>query len=497
MNRLPLRLQIALLSATISGVVLAGFGMAAYFFIAREKVAALDTEIRALGARHPGWLASRGNFDRLGSSLEYVYGAESPGRVIVAVKDAAGSVLYRSPNWPGALPPERVDATLADDPTPPAPAPLGTGPGPGFAGGGRGFGPGRGGMSVVFSKLPKFFTAQTEAGAWRLGVMGNDELRLVVGLSYAATRVELARMRAAFLLALPLALMLVGSGGWLVAGRALRPIRTISDIAEQVTAQGLDRRIPAAGDDPEIARLVRVLNGMMDRLEASFRQAIRFSADASHELKTPLTVMQGELENALQRAPFGSPEQEVYSTLLEETGRLKTITRGLVLLAQADAGRLPLALETVPLTAELEGLLEDARVLGAETGLRFEAAVQPDVWVRADRALLRTALLNLLINAVKYNEQGGRVGVELAADDAHARITIRNTGPGIPPAEQARVFERFYRVDRAGHREGLGLGLSLAREILHAHRGDLVLEESRPGRTVFRVTLPRATETGA
>lgn len=357
---------------------------------------------------------------------------------------------------------------------------------------GRGLGMGGGGTPGLFTKIPRFFTVRAGDSAWRLGILGNNEVRLVVGLNFDQVQAELNRMRNIFAVTLPLALLLVGSGGWLVAGRALRPLNTISAMAEGVTAQGLDKRIPASGSDVEITRLVRVLNGMMDRLEASFRQATRFSADASHELKTPLAVMQGELENALQAAEPGSAAQQVFGNLLEETQRLKRITRGLLLLSQADAGQLKLAIEDVDFSAELEGLIEDARVLAADSNLAFDVRIEPRVRVQADRSLLQMALLNLLSNAVKYNEPGGAVAVTLEAGDAQARLTVCNSGPGVPPSDQARVFERFYRADptRTRAQDGLGLGLSLAREILHAHRGRLVLAESRPGRTRFEVTLP-------
>ena len=365
MKSLPFRFKIAVLSALISGLVLGGFGTAAWYWLYRQKVEAVDTEIRSLGARHPGWLANRANFDRLGDSLEFIFGGEHKGQIIVLVKDRQGQRLFVSPDWPKELDPDQIDCTLVDDPKAkgqltanPDSRPFGPpwasggGPGRGGMGMGRGFGPGWGGNAVLFTKVPRFFTAKTSESVWRLGVMGNNELRLVVGLKYDQTQAELDRIRKAFLAALPVALLLVGGGGWLVAGRALRPLISISQMAERVTAQGLDQRIPASREDPEIARLIHVLNGMMDRLEASFRQATRFSADASHELKTPLAVMQGELENALQAANSGSAEQQVFSNLLEETQRLKRITRGLLLLSQADAGQLKLALEEVHLTAE-------------------------------------------------------------------------------------------------------------------------------------------------
>ncbi|MBE0540471.1 MAG: HAMP domain-containing protein [Verrucomicrobia bacterium] len=333
----------------------------------------------------------------------------------------------------------------------------------------------------------------TSRGEWRLGMLGTADTTLVIGLNYDRTRAELNRLRSAFLLSLAVALTLVGVGGWLVASHALRPMKTIAETAERVTARGLDARIPVLNEDPEIARVVQVLNRMMDRLEASFRQATRFSADASHELKTPLAVMQGELENALQAAVPGSPEQQLFANLLEETQRLIVITRSLLLLAQADAGQLKLAREPVDLSAELEGMIEDARVLAAGLRLEFDVQIQPGQSVTADRVLLHTALFNLINNAIKYNEPGGRIEIRLQSEREKTLFTISNTGPGIPPAEQPKVFERFYRgghADKPGV-DGIGLGLSLAREIVRAHGGELSLKESRAGWTCFQVRISR------
>ncbi len=502
MKLLSFRLEMALFSALISGLVLLGFGAASWYSIYRQKVASVDTEIRSLGARHPGWLGNSGNFDRFNSSLEFIFGAEHKGQILLLVKDAQGRKLYASPGWPPALNLDQIDVSLTDDPSAQDalaanPGAASRGPpwastgGAGRGGMGRGPGQGRGSNPVIFTKIPRFFNAQAGDSLWRFGVMGNNELRVVVGLNYDQIQTELDRMRSVFLGALPVALLLVGGGGWLVAGRALRPLKRISLMAEGVTARGLDQRIPISTEDPEITRLIQVLNGMMDRLQASFHQATRFSADASHELKTPLAVMQGELENALQAAEPGSTAQQVFSNLLEETQRLKRITRGLLLLSQADAGQLKLALEEVHLSTELEAMVEDARVLATDAHLQFDVNIQAAVWVQADRGLLPMALLNLLNNAVKYNEPNGAIGVTLATVDNSVVLTLCNTGPGIPPADQPRLFERFYRADQSRSRtqDGLGLGLSLAREIIHAHQGKLVLKESRPGRTCFEVVL--------
>lgn len=507
MKALTFRLKIALLSALVSGLVLVGFGSVSLYVIYRQRVEAVDREIRTLSSRHPGWFANRSNYERLTSMLEFTFGEDRKDHVILMIRDAAGHALYRSPYWPEDLVVEKLDLSLRDNPkaarftnaadtnrevVPHLGAPWGPAGAEANRGMGRGRGMGWGGPpQVTLTKVPRYFTVKTAGSTWRLGVLGNNETTLVVGINYDEVRGELVHVRDAFLLILPAALFLVGLGGWLVAGRALRPLKTIAETAENVTASGLDQRIPLSDEDPEIARVIRILNRMMDRLEASFRQATRFSADASHELKTPLAIMQGELENALQSAEPGSREQLIFSNLIEETQRLKTITRSLLLLAQADAGQLQLSLERLNLSEALNEILEDVRILAADSQLHFEVQVQPSLLVEADRTLLHTVLFNLLNNAVKYSEPDGRITVRLESTDNRATVAVGNTGPGIPAAEQSRVFERFHRIGVSGNRrvEGLGLGLSLSREIARAHHSELVLQESRPGWTCFTLTM--------
>ena len=504
MKPLPSRLKIALLSAGISGVVLLVFGVAMWQLIYQTRIAAVDREIRSLGSRHPGLFAGRSNYERLAGSLESTFGDDYTNHIILLIKDAAGRTTYLSPHWPKAIAVDNYNLRLEETNHNAkaqaggtnfsvAAAPLtDSGMGRGF--GGRGFGQGRGGPppNVVFTKTPKFITVKTADSNWRMGVLGNDDVTLVIGLNQQEVEQELNRVRAAFWLTLPVALFLVGLGGWVVAGRALRPLKTIADTAERFTARGLEQRIPDAGDNLEVGRVIQVLNRMMERLETSFRQATRFSADASHELKTPLTVMQGELESALKSAAPGSAEQQLFSNLLDETQRLKTITRSLLLLAQADAGQLKLAHETVDMCAELDAMIEDARVLAAEARLQFEVELPPQLLVVADRALLHTALFNLIMNAIKYNETDGRVSLKLEAGNGQISFNIGNTGPGIPSEEQTRIFDRFYRVGHASGRrvDGIGLGLSLAREIVRAHGGELSLKEGRSGWTGFVLWLP-------
>jgi heavy metal sensor kinase len=295
----------------------------------------------------------------------------------------------------------------------------------------------------------------------------------------------------ALLAALPLAALLAAAGGWLLSERALRPVRRLSETAESVTAQGLDQRLAETGEDVEFARLISVFNAMLERLESSFQQATRFSADAAHELKTPLTILQGELEQALQEAETGSPQQQVYGELLEEVQRLHTIIRKLLLLSLADAGQLKLAVLPVSLSAALQELCEDTAILGP--GLTVECEVEPEVWVPADAELLAQVLQNLASNAIKYNRPGGTIRYRLRREGETAVLTVSNTGAGVPPEDLGKVFQRFYRANKARDRsvEGVGLGLSLAREIARAHGGELALLGSGEDDTTFVLSLPR------
>jgi heavy metal sensor kinase len=324
--------------------------------------------------------------------------------------------------------------------------------------------------------------------------MQNSEVTLALGVSLARFGAEMARVRNGLLAALPVALLLIALGSWLVSSRALRSVEHLAHAAERVTASSLDERIPAEGADTEFRRLITVFNGMLDRLERSFSQASRFSADAAHELRTPLTILQGSIEQALQEAPAGSDQQRVYNNLLEEVQGLKEIVRKLLLLSLADAGKLELRPAPLNLSQAAEGVCEDLEALAPHLTVRRE--LQPALWVEADADLMAQALRNLATNAVKYNREGGWIEVRLTHDESAALLAVANTGDGIPPADRDRVFERFYRADPSRSRkvDGVGLGLSLAREIARAHGGDLRLEESGEDRTAFEMTLPLATD---
>ena len=344
--------------------------------------------------------------------------------------------------------------------------------------------------SRAAAEIPEFFTRGAGGKTWRIAVMGNPYVTLVLAADMGEFKARMATVRNIYLVALAVVLLLVAGSAWIVARRALRPVTMLTEAAERVTAKGLDQRIPATAHEAEFNRLATVFNEMLGRLETSFQQATRFSADASHELKTPLARLQVELEQALENAPSGSPQQEVYSSLLDEISRLKAIVQKLLLLSLADAGRLPLQLHPVDLSVMLTNVVEDCQAQAPT--LKIESRIPPGIHVNADRDLLEQALQNLAGNAVKYNHDGGLIRFELLAAGGQVVIRVANSGAPIPLADQDRIFERFYRADpaRSGRVEGTGLGLSLAREIIRAHGGDLSLEVSEDNFTRFAVKLP-------
>lgn len=338
-------------------------------------------------------------------------------------------------------------------------------------------------------KKPAFVTVRADGRTWRVGVMGNPYTTLALGADMVAVETGMAELKRAFLIGLPLVIVCVAIGSWWLAGRAWRPVQTLTQAVENVNAHGLDQRLDSSGHEGEFQRLIEVFNAMLARLEKSFHQSSRFTADAAHELRTPLTILQGELEQALQEAGSGSPEQKRVVPLLDEVQHLKAIVEKLLLLSQADAGRLPLDLQDVNLSDMLHEVIDDAEILA--NGLRIEHQITPSIIVKADPVLLHQLVQNLAANALRYNRADGHVRFELQRDGQHIHLRVANSGPGIPEADREKIFQRFHRADAARNRsEGVGLGLAIAREIAQAHDGDLTLLHSNADETCFQLTLP-------
>ncbi len=291
--------------------------------------------------------------------------------------------------------------------------------------------------------------------------------------------------------ALPVALAVAIGGAVLVSRRGLAPLDDVVKIAGGIGTESLDQRIPErAGSVEEIARLVRALNGMLERLDRSVAGMRRFTADASHELRTPLATLLGELEITLRHDRSPAELRGAVESTLEHLGRLSRLVDGLLTLARSDAGGLPFTPEPVDLAELVRAAVEpyDAVATAREIRLRVDASAP--VAAFADPLWTGRAIANLVDNACKFTPSGGEVTIAVRAEGPRALVEVRDSGPGVPDADRERIFERFFRgpAARAGA-EGSGLGLPLAREIARSQGGDL---QALPvtGGAAFVLALP-------
>jgi heavy metal sensor kinase len=285
-------------------------------------------------------------------------------------------------------------------------------------------------------------------------------------------------------------LLLLGS--WWLLRKSLAPIITLTRAAERIHVDNLKERLPHTGSGDELERLAEVFNAMMARLEDSFTRVREFTLHASHELKTPLTVMRAEIETALGEDHLTSSQREVFANQLEEIQRLAKIVNSLTFLAKADAGQAALQFESVRLDELVRDSFSDAQVLARPQGIVVELPVCESISLQADRHRLRQLLLNLTDNAIKFNRPEGKVTVALKKHNGVAELKISNTGRGVPPEKLSRVFDRFYRGDAAHGNEvdGCGLGLSIAEWIAKAHRGGIQMVSEPDQWTTIIVTFP-------
>jgi signal transduction histidine kinase len=290
------------------------------------------------------------------------------------------------------------------------------------------------------------------------------------------------------------AIVLSIGGGWWLMRKALSPVATLTEAARTVNERNLQKELPRTHNHDELDQLAEVLNGMTARLNDSFTRIRDFTLNASHELKTPLTVLCGETETELRDASLEPGERERILSRLDELHRLARIVDGLTLLAKADAGLITLALRPLSLDELVRDNFADTQILAEASGLKVNLTSCSPAQVLGDAHRLRQLLLNLADNAVKYNQPGGSITVALTCDGKMAKLNMSNTGSGIPPEVVPRVFDRFFRGDPAhnGNVEGCGLGLSIAQWIVSVHKGSLSIE-SVPGQTTtITVRLPLA-----
>ena len=297
------------------------------------------------------------------------------------------------------------------------------------------------------------------------------------------------------LVSFPLIFLLSIVAAWGLAGVNLEPVdHLIADLEAIEDGRSLHRRLPVETDENELDRLAEKINAMIARLEGSFAALRRFTADASHELKTPLTVLRADIERAMSAPGAGGDQLPALEEALAETARMADLVDSLLTLARGDEGRFDIDREAVALVPMVQDVFETAQILGEESGITVRLAAIEGVTVLGDPVRLRQLFLNLLTNAIKYTARGGTVTVALERRGEYAAVAVHDTGVGIAAADLPFIFDRFWRADRArsrgAERGGFGLGLAIAQWITHAHGGTITVA-SRLGRgSTFTVSIP-------
>jgi len=281
--------------------------------------------------------------------------------------------------------------------------------------------------------------------------------------------------------------------GYWLSGRALAPVNRIIETAGLINAQNLSSRLEVPRARDELRRLTETLNAMLARIEVSFKRIAQFTADASHDLRTPVSVIRATAEITLRKPRTQEEYRRALSTILETSVDTSELLENLLTLARADAGAAGMEMRLLDLSAHVQKARERAALLGIEKALDVTATTPPEpVWVKADAIAVDRLLLILLDNAVKYSPTGGRCEIALSQSEIHAQITVRDSGAGIPQTELKNIFDRFYRVDRARSRNtgGAGLGLAIARWIAEMHGGTIAAESTVGSGSAFHVQIP-------
>ena len=330
------------------------------------------------------------------------------------------------------------------------------------------------------------------SGVLRVAARRNDQYLIQVAYTRNAIDQVLSHLLSVFAILGPVVLFVSISGGWLLAGIVLKPVRDISRMAKRITAENLGERIPERGVKDELGELIDTINKTIARLEASFDDIRQFSMNVAHELKTPLTIMKGESELALAKELSKEEMQVLILSTLEEATRMSRIVDDLLTLAKADVGQVVIEHRPVRLVAMIQELYEDALILGEQKNLAIELVRNEDSTLEGDEARIRQLFRALLSNAIQYTDAGGTIRICQTIHDQEILVSVEDTGIGIEPDQLGKIFQRFYRVDLARTRQkgGSGLGLSIAQWIAESHHGHITVT-STPGRgSCFTIHLP-------
>ena len=446
MKNWPLRWKVALYSASLAVIATLAGAMTTWFVMRHSEIAAFDrrltTDAQEFFRDVEHFDGGRENNQAL---FKEIFVPLSLRQRLVEVTDATGNVVYLSPRLRHAFPRDGIK---------------------------------------------EFHRQKVDGKNIRLAEFSENGLILRAGDDLKEINQIGRDIFLAMLAAIPTVLVVTLVGSAWVASKAIAPVEEIRQAANTITAQRLDQRLPVPQTNDEMAGLIKMLNTTFDRLQRSFEQSARFSADASHHLKTPIAILRADVEEILADANCSESTQQRAEGLLHRIHQLSSVVDNLLLLSRADAGRVELLRAEFELGEVLEGVLDDAHTLADPLDLTVEANIPKHLRLKADPTFVGMIAQNLVENAVKYNNPGGRIRVEARAVNGEVEMTIGNTGDGIPKERVSLLFERFHRVCGGERVPGHGLGLSIARELARAHGGDVELVRSDGSWTEMRMRLP-------
>jgi len=478
-----LRFKLTLWYVLILGVLLIAFSSFLYFTLSKSLYRDVDNKLRSLAdliASESASPLSKFGFGNIDQTLEASMNLRPIGKLI-QVLDESGRIGPKSDNLKNVQLPISLNA-----------------------------------LKNASTGLVTFETSRsvgnTPLRIVTLPVAQKDHTMRIVQVASSLEDVEDALNTLLLILTItvPSVLIMASVGGQFLAHKALKPVDQITQTARMITSQNLNQRIPPPKVKDEISRLVETFNDMITRLDQSFCQIKQFSSDASHELKTPLTILRGEVEVTLRKERTSPEYQQILRSNLEEIDRMTQIVEDLLLLSRADNGEIQLAPKEINLSEIVQEIVPQAHILAKSKNLYIHTLLPEDqVYILGDRLRIRELFLNLLENAVKYTEEGGKITIHLTRNHAPssgkdngnglepgkmglAEITVTDTGIGIAKQDQERIFDRFFRVDKARSREqgGSGLGLSICKWIVEAHRGKISVESEVGKGSSFIVLLP-------
>jgi heavy metal sensor kinase len=457
MMTLPIRLRLTAWYFAILAVVLSAFGVSAYLEMRHSIHKTVDEElaIRAQGVRQLiVRTVERGAEDDLQEGLRE-HTELRQGGALLQVSDEQGNWLYRSP--------------IMSDYGIPRPA-------------------------VVTRRAIDFMGKDIPLRIWSERVSVGGQSYLIQSAFEMDDFYEaLDHFALLLFISIPSLLLCAAAGGYWISTRALAPVDQITQTARTISAQNLSSRLIVPKTRDELQRLSETLNGMLERLEAAFKKITQFTADASHELRTPVAVMRTRAELSLRKARSADEYRDVIAEVLTELEKTSGLIEQLMFLARADSGAETLHFSATNVTEILREACHQGSALAEAKQIAFQEKISGDsLWIQGDASSLRRLFLILIDNAVKYTPANGQVEVSLQRSDGYAVAEVRDTGIGIAETDLPNVFERFYRADKARTREsgGVGLGLSIGRWITEVHTGTIEVHSS-PGRgSIFQIRLP-------